>query len=235
MVLHKRRDIKEGLKSGIPIAIGYIPIAVAFGILAKANHVSLVDSFLFSVMVFAGASQFMALNLLASGVASIEIILATAIMNFRHFLMSASLSTKIIKTRKNLIPLIAFGITDETFSVLAMKDGEISMLYSFIVNTTAYCAWVGGTVLGYLAGSVLPESIQSSMGIALYSMFIAILVPAMKKSTQTIILALSAGLVHTFLNHINLIPQGWNLIASIILVSLLGVFIFSKKEECAVE
>ncbi|NLK22282.1 MAG: AzlC family ABC transporter permease [Epulopiscium sp.] len=226
----KRTDIKEGIKDAFPIAIGYIPIAIAFGILAKTNQVSLMDTFLFSLMIFAGASQFAALNLIALKVAALEIILATAIMNFRHFLMSATLSTKIKNPKKGIIPLVAFGITDETFSVTAMKDGKISMLYALIVNTTAHISWVSGSIVGYLAGSILPETVQNSMGIALYSMFIAILVPSMKKSFKVIIISLSAGAIHSILNVSKLIPQGWTLIISIILASLLGVIVFSKDD-----
>lgn len=227
---HQKHDLLTGLNDSIPIAIGYIPIAIAFGLIAKSNQITFTDCFLFSFMIFAGASQFMAINLIASGIPSLQIILATAVMNCRHFLMSASLSTKIKTTRKKLLPIVAFGVTDETFSVLATKRKEITLLYSLIVNMTAYFSWIFGSVLGYWVGAILPEAIQSSIGIALYSMFIAILVPSMKKSIQVVILAILAGGIHTFLYKSHLIPQGWTLIVSIILASILGLIILPKEK-----
>jgi 4-azaleucine resistance transporter AzlC len=223
-------EVLSGFKDALPIAIGYIPIALAFGIISKANQISLWDCFLFSLFVFAGASQFMAVNLIAATVPAFQIILTTAVMNLRHFLMSASLADKIKSPRKKLIPLVAFGITDETFSVLATKNKELSFFYTLTVNTTAYFSWVLGSVAGYLLGSVLPEAIQSSMQIALYAMFIAILVPSMKKSKEVIFLALLSGGIHAFLNISHLIPEDWNLILSITLAALIGLMILPKEE-----
>ncbi|HOA79792.1 MAG TPA: AzlC family ABC transporter permease [Defluviitaleaceae bacterium] len=228
---YNKKEALSALKDALPIAIGYIPIALAFGIISKTNQLSLLDCFLFSFMVFAGASQFIAVNLISSAVSGFQIILTTAIMNSRHFLMSASLSTKIKSPRKKLLPLVAFGVTDETFSVLATKNKELSVIYSLVVNTTAYFSWVLGSVTGYLLGSFLPDAVQASMKIALYSMFIAILVPSMKKSKEVVILALLSGGIHTFLNFTNFIPQDNNLIISIILASLLGLIILPKEDE----
>jgi len=142
-------DIKEGLVTGFPIVIGYVPIAMAFGILAKATGITMMDSFLFSALVYAGASQFMALNLLNAGVGIGEIIVATLLMNFRHFLMSASLSTKMRNREKKWIPLIAFGVTDETFSVASFKKQMIDKEFILPLQAVAYFSWIGGTFLGY--------------------------------------------------------------------------------------
>lgn len=226
----KLLDIKEGLKSGVPIVIGYIPIAMAFGILAKTEGVSLLDTMLFSVLVFAGASQFMALNLLAVGVGAGEIILATLLMNFRHFLMSASLAAKLEDQRKRWIPLAAFAVTDETFSVAALRQGTLTLNYLLPMEYAAYGSWLGGTVLGYLLGSALPELVKASMGVALYAMFTAILVPAVRKSKVVTILALGAGILNTVLSYSRIVTSGWSLILTILLVAAAGAWMFDGEE-----
>jgi len=223
-------DFILGVKASIPLVIGYLPIALAFGILSKTTGISIIDSFLFSALVFAGASQFMALNLILIGAGFGEIILTTLLVNFRHFLMSASLAVKIEGNMKRWIPFIAFGVTDESFSVLSFREGKLTKEFTLGLQLSAYLSWVLGTVIGYLAGGILPEIIIDGMGIALYAMFTAILVPELKKSSKVLFLALLSGGVNTLLNYLNLLPKGWNMIVSIILVSFLGSYIYEEKE-----
>lgn len=226
-------DFREGAKAGVPIVIGYVPIAMAFGILSKTTGISMLDSFLFSLMVFAGASQFMALNLLAIGAGMGEIILTTLLVNLRHFLMSASLAARMKGNIKRWIPLIAFGVTDESFSVLSFKEGDITKDFTLGLQLTAYISWVVGTVLGYLAGGLLPQIVSDGMGIALYAMFVAILVPELKKSNKVVILVLLSGATNTLLNYFEILPKGWNMILTIILVSSVGAYLYGEdyKEE----
>jgi len=225
-----KNGLNDGIIDGIPIFIGYVPIAIAFGILSKNVGISMTDSVLFSVLVFAGASQFIALNLLFLGAGIGEIVLTTLMLNFRHFLMGASLATKITNDLKRWSPLIAFGITDEVFSVASFKKGIITKKYILSLEFLAYIAWVSGTVLGYLAGGILPDMVKSSMGVALYAMFVAILIPEAKKYNKAIILAILSGVTNTLFRYGFSMPQGWSIVISILLVSFLGV-IFSNKEE----
>jgi len=228
-------SIKEGTSAAVPIVIGYIPIAVTFGIMAKSTDISLIDCFLFSAIVFAGASQFMALNLISLGVSSGEIILTTLLVNFRHFLMSASLATKLPKDAKKWIPFIAFWVTDETFSVVSFKDEKISKGFMISLQISTYLSWVGGSVLGYLAGGILPQDIRTSMGVGLYTMFIALLVPQAKKSAEIMILACMSGIVNSILIYSKMLPNGWSIILSICLVSFLGLYIFKEESVKAYE
>lgn len=230
-----KQNIKAGLIAGFPIVIGYFPVAMAFGILSKTIGISLTQSFLFSVFVYAGASQFMALNLLSLGVGINEIILTTLLVNFRHFLMSASFATKITRDMKKYIPFIAFGITDEVFSVASFEKEELTKEFMLSLQITSYLSWIAGTVFGYLVGEVLPTIVKASMGIALYAMFAAILIPEAKKSTKILILALSSGIINSLLNYLKILPQGWNLVAAIISVSALGAFIFRDENVVIVE
>lgn len=223
--------LKEGIKDGIPIIMGFIPIAMAFGILCKSAEISLVESLGFSMIVFAGASQFIAVNLLIAGASIGEIIITTLLVNFRHFLFAASLSSKITEDTKEYVPLIAFGLTDEIFSVASLKDKELTKEYMITLESCAYFSLAIGTVLGFVLGGILPDFVQLSMGIALYALFTAILVPEMKKSVKVVQLLFLSGAINSFCLYVLKIPQGWSIIISIILVSLFGLFINVNKSE----
>lgn len=223
-------NCKDGIIDGLPIVIGFVPIAMAFGILSKTTGITMIDSILFSAIVFAGASQFIALNLLLLGAGIGEIVLTTLLVNFRHFLMGASLATRMTKDMKRWSPLIAFGITDEIFSVASFKEGTITKEYIISLEFVAYFAWVSGTALGYLVGGILPEVVKISMGVALYAMFAAILIPEIKKSSKAFILACLSGIINTLCKYLFNLPQGWSIVISIVLVSFLGLYLFKEKE-----
>jgi len=229
-----KRQIQDAIKSGIPIFIGYFPAAVAFGILSKTTGVTLLESFLFSAVVFAGASQFIALNLLATGMGFTGIILTTLLVNFRHFLMSAYLSTRIRQTLKKYYIFLAFGVTDEVFSVLSFKSGPLSKGFVFALQMSAYSGWVSGTLCGYLLGGFLPPILSQSMGIALYALLLAILMPEIKASSLSLFLALSSGLLNWLLVYLDILPRGWSIIVCILVIATLGAFLTlngSPKEE----
>jgi len=226
MLLNKT-DLKNGIYSGIPIFIGYFPIAITFGLLAKSVNISFFESFCFSALVFAGASQFVSINMYHAGIGAGEIILTVFLLNFRHFLMSATISSK-SSFKKILIPIISFGITDETFAVAALKEGGISGSYIIGLNFTSYSGWVIGTVIGYIAGDFLPHVIQSSFSICIYALFVAILIPAVRKSFTAGFIAVAAGAANSMLGYFSLFSSGWNIIISILLVSAAGMFIFNE-------
>lgn len=222
-------SFQEGARSGFPILIGYFPIAMAFGMLAKATGVSLVESILFSAIVFAGASQFMALNLLALGTGAWEIVLTTFLVNFRHFLMSASLSAKLEKSSRPWLPLIAFGVTDETFSVAALREGSLSPGFMAGLELVAYGSWVTGTLAGHLLGSALPPALQAAMGVALYGMFIALVAPQAKKSRRIAFLVALSGGINAFLETFTPLPSGWSIVVAILLSSAAGLTFMEKE------
>ena len=224
-----KNGFSDGIIDGIPIFIGYITVAITFGILSKNVGITMIDSILFSVLVFAGASQFIALNLLLLGAGVGEIVLTTLLVNFRHFLMSASLATRMTNDMKRWSPLIAFAITDEVFSVASFKKGTIAKKYILSLEFAAYTAWVGGTILGFLVGGVLPDAVRGSMGVALYAMFAAILIPEVKKTRKALILVCLSGIINTLCRYLFILPQGWSIVISIVMVSLLGVFLFDKE------
>jgi branched chain amino acid efflux pump len=225
-----KNDVKEAFSGGFPIFIGYVPPAIAFGILAKSCDITLLESFLFSSVVFAGASQFIALNLLMTGMGPGGIILTTLLVNFRHFLMSAYLYTRIGKMAKRYIFLIAFGVTDEVFSVLSFSKRELTKTFVFILQLSAYSGWVSGTLAGYVLGGFLPEILTKSMGIALYSLLLAILLPELKTSAKAVCLAIASGILNTILIKLDLLPDGWNIIVCILVIAFVGSFFISQEQ-----
>ncbi|GAB6098222.1 AzlC family ABC transporter permease [Halanaerocella petrolearia] len=223
----------SGIKEGLPIALGYIPIAITFGLLSNSADIPNYISIIMSVLVFAGASQFVAVKLLALGTSIGQIILTTFIINLRHFLMTASISQRIKPgTSKKLRSLLAFGITDETFSVSSLRpEEELAPYFILGLNLISYSAWVGGTALGVFLGTKLPPVIQSSMGIALYAMFIGLLIPSIKESIPLLTVALLAMAINANLNQFTSLSEAGSIIITTMIASLLGALLFSKEEE----
>lgn len=227
----KNKTIKRGFIASLPIIIGYVPIAIAFGILSKNTGTTLLECILFSALVFAGASQFMALNLIGLGTGGYEIVLTTFLVNFRHFLMSASLASRLHKPMKEWFPLLAFGVTDETFSVASFHEGKLDTPFVITIEVMAYLSWVLGSGLGYILEGFLPAIVRESMGIALYAMFAAFLIPEAKKSRKILLLALGSGAVNALLGYINILSSGWNIVVAIVSVSMIGVFLANPSED----
>jgi len=236
---HRRSDAlsaRDGLKAGGLIGLGYIPIAIAFGLLAQPNGVPWWIAALMSLIVFAGASQFVGLNMIALGVAGWEIVMMTFILNLRHFLMSTSLSQRIPQgTSRKTLGWIAFGVTDESFSVASLRpEAMLTARYLLALNFVAFAAWNAGTWLGLALGSSLPQALQSSMGIALYAMFIGLLVPSLKTSKPAIVVtALSiatASLLH-WLPPFRALSTGWVIILSTLVGSTAGAWLFPAGEQ----
>lgn len=222
----QKEGVKEGIIASIPIAIGFLPIGITFGAIAQASGLTLLQAVSMSLLVFAGASQFVGVNLLNMGVPMAEIILTTFLLNFRHFLMSSFLITKFMPMTKGLLAVIGFGITDETFSLASLKEEDLGAAFLLGLNFTAYAAWVVGTALGVLLATGMPAALQASMGIALYAMFIGLLLPSMKKSIKVSMVALSAGITNIILH--DYISTGWSIIVATIIGAIIGSLVFKR-------
>ncbi|AOT70666.1 AzlC family ABC transporter permease [Geosporobacter ferrireducens] len=215
--------LKEGFISALPLMLGYFPVAMSFGLLSKTTDISFRDSSLFSLLVFAGASQFMALDLIKTGVAAGNIILATFLLNLRHLMMSASLSLRLREIKKHWLIFIAFGITDEFFSITSLSNRKLTAPFLLALHGASYCSWVFGTMAGYLAGAVLPMTVQSSLGIGLYATFAALLVPEIKKSQPVLFLSIVSAMIYIIIDYFKIISPSWSLITAIIVASAIGV------------
>ncbi|GGM25653.1 autotransporter [Paraliobacillus quinghaiensis] len=224
--------MQKGFVTGLPILFGYLPIAITYGVLASQSGISLIELTLMSVLVFAGAAQFMGANMIAIGAGSIEIIIATFVLNFRHFVMSLSfMNSARALDLKWKIPL-SLGVTDESFSVSSVHKEEANQergaYFYATLMLTAYLSWVIGSFLGGILGDIMPAALSQSMGIALYAMFIALLIPSVKVEVRYGIVAVIAMVFNYFFSlHLD---QGWAIVLSTILASYIGIF-FVKVEQ----
>lgn len=224
-------EVKKGLKMGFPIVIGYAPVAATFGLICKTSGFSLFETFSFSFFIFAGASQFMGVNLVMLGVSFPSIVLTTFLVNLRHFLMSSAISKRLDKNCERLIPIIAYGITDETFSISSLTKGKIKAEYILSLEFITHLAWYGFSVLGYIFGEILPKDLSSSMGIAIYALFIAMIIPQMKNSKYVTIIVILSGVINSIAKMITFIPKGWSIIIAIVISAFIGSFLLEKVEE----
>ncbi|MBA4492731.1 AzlC family ABC transporter permease [Paenactinomyces guangxiensis] len=223
----------QGSKKGLPIVVGYIPIAIAFGVLARQADLPILPTILMSILVYAGASQFMAVNMLVSGTAGLEIVIATFILNLRHLIMSLSMMNILRHVPKSWKSLLSFGVTDESFAVASLEASENgSRLHHFFVLglfTTAYASWIAGTWAGAVLYQLIPASISDSMSIALYAMFIGLLVPAAQKAWRVGLIAAASMILCTLFNQV--FSTGWSVVLATIFGSVAGIFVYEKEEE----
>ncbi|MDD9313275.1 AzlC family ABC transporter permease [Bacillus firmus] len=214
-------EVRKGVQSGISIAIGYAPIALTFGLLAKTTGLTIGETVLMSLLVFAGAAQYISLSLLTLGTGIFEIVLTTFIVNIRHFLMSTSLNEKWDDEQAANKVILSFGITDETFSVAAVREEKVTSGYMLGLISVSYASWIICSGLGHLIGASLPQTLQESMSVALYAMFVGLLVPSMKKSAKVVFLAALAACFNMIFTLTNTLSTGW----AIVLATLLSAVI----------
>lgn len=235
MKIHTKEEFYKGLIHGIPIALGYIPVSFTFGLMAVKGGIPALAAILISMTNLTSAGQFAGMNLIIEGASLVEIALTTLIVNLRYMLMSISLSQKL----SNKIPafkkyILAFGITDEVFAVSAVQPGEVTSSYMSGLVTLPYIGWTIGTIMGALASSLLPQMLQNSMGIALYCMFIAIVVPAAKKSIAALVVALIAIFISSLFTWAPLISSlsaGWVIIIATVVASSIGAIAFPREDD----
>lgn len=219
--------IQRGIAVGFPIMLGYLPIALTYGVLAKQAGMSLLELTLMSVMVFAGASQFMGASMIAVGTGAVEIIIATFVLNFRHFVMSLSFMNKLRGIGLNWKVPLSLGLTDETFAVSSIHQKEAKMdkgpFFYAALMITAYFSWVFGSFLGGVLGDVIPEKLSQSMGIALYAMFIGLLIPSIKKEIRVGLIAVFAMLVNVLFSQF--MTSGWAIVFGTVIGGASGIFL----------
>ncbi len=239
MSCQSKREFQYGLKRGLPIAIGYLPVSFTFGLMAVNGGLPVWLAIFISLSNLTSAGQFAGTNLIFQGAGLFEIGLTTFIINIRYMLMSLSLSQKIdskIGLWKRLI--FSFGITDETFSVASMEQGKLSSTYMIGLISGPIIGWSLGTALGAMICSALPQSLANAMGIALYGMFIAIIVPPARKSKAVVVILLLSIFIHCCLRYItyfSFISSGFRVIIATVLSAGIGAFLFpmEDKEEMA--
>lgn len=206
----------KGLTDGLPIGIGYLSVSFAFGIFAIGNGLSVIEALLISMMNLTSAGQLAAVPIICGGGTLAELMLSQLVINSRYALMSVSLSQKLgesVKLRHRF--LIAFGNTDEVFAVATSQYGLVGKRYMYGLITMPFAGWSLGTLLGAVAGNILPSIVTSSLGIAIYGMFVAIVVPPMKKE-RAVALCVGLSVVLSCLFYyvpvLNTVPSGFAVI-----------------------
>ena len=228
-------DLKfnHGLKDGLPIGLGYLSVSFAFGVKASLLQVPLLITVLISMTNLTSAGQLAGLEIIACLGTFLEIILTQLIINSRYFLMSITLSQKAddtFTTPKRF--LYSAFITDEIFAVAVSKPKPINTKYFLGLVILPYIGWTSGTLLGAIAGSILPEFIANALGIALYAMFIAIIIPpSTKERGVAFAVLLGAGLscLFYFVPWFNGLSSGISIIITAIVTALISALLFPIK------
>lgn len=211
--MKENNSFLKGLTDGLPICFGYLSVAFAFGIFSTSNGLSALQAILISMTNCTSAGQLAAVPIITAGGTLIELAVAQLVINLRYALMSVSLSQKLGKSVRMIDRfIIAFVNTDEVFGVASAKHGTVGRNYLYGLIITPYLGWSIGTAIGALAGDILPQPATSALGIAIYGMFIAIVIPKAKSDKPVAICALIAialGCAFKYVYFLSNIPQGF--------------------------
>lgn len=218
------------MKAGVPIMLGYVPIGIAFAVMARQAGLSTGETCLMSLTVYAGASQLMAAGMLGQGAALAAIVLATFVLNLRHIIMSTCVAHRMDPAPMGLKLLAAFGVTDESFALFTTWREERRSVWFFLgISVAIYLSWNVGTLLGALMMDVLPPVVTASLGVAIYAMFVSILLPELPGNWRLTLLVLLTAACNTLLSRV--MASGWALIVSTLSCALAGSFFVEPKEE----
>lgn len=226
---------KKGLKDGIPIALGYLSVSFAFGVTAVSLGIPEYIAVLISMTNLTSAGQLAGVTVIAALGTVAEIILTQAIINARYFLMSLTLSQKLDEKFSVLDRVLcSFGITDEIFAVAVTNVKPVTRNYMLGLITLPYVGWALGTLLGAVSGNLLPSIVINALNIALYAMFIAIIVPAALKNGKVFpVIFISAALscLFYFVPVLNVVPSGIVYVCSALIAAVVGALLFPVKTE----
>ncbi len=222
--MKENNSFKKGFASGIPICIGYFSVSFAFGIFAIQNGFSVLEAVLISLTNVTSAGQLAGVPIIAAGGTYLELAITQLVINSRYALMSISLSQKLGKSISMLDRfLISFVNTDEVFAVSASNRDNVGKMYMYGLIIPPVVGWSLGTLCGALAGDILPASVSSALGVAIYGMFIAIVVPPAKKERSTAICVLIAIVLSCIFYYLpilkNNIPSGFTIIICSVIAS----------------
>lgn len=226
---------KKGLKDGIPIATGYLAVSFTLGIAAKKVGMSTFQATLMSFLNLTSAGEFAAIGLIGTGASYLEMAITQFIINIRYFLMSCALSQKL---EKNL-PFfhrffLAFGITDEIFGLSVSVSGKLNPYYTYGMMTLAIPGWALGTCLGVITGNALSPRILSAFSVALYGMFLAVIVPPMRKNkilAGIVIISMFMSGLFSKLPIIKNMSSGFQIIILTILIVGIAAILFPIQED----
>lgn len=189
----KWKEYQAGVQDGLPVGMGYFSVSFGFGAMAAAQGIKALDATLISMTNLTSAGQFAGLTLIVAAATLWEMVLTQLVINSRYALMSLALSQR-MGQRIGFLPriFIAFFNTDEIFALAMARKESLTVPYLLGLGTLPFLGWSGGTLCGALAGSVLPVSIRMALGVMLYGMFIAIVVPPARKEKPVLVVVILA-------------------------------------------
>ena len=235
MNTQKASLFKSGLKDGIPIALGYLSVSFGFGITAVNGGLSPLSAVLISLTNLTSAGQVAGVGVILALGSLLEMALTQFTINIRYFLMSIALSQKLDESFTLPHRLLAsFGITDEIFGVASSKRDALKPIYMYGLILLPFIGWSLGTLLGAVAGNILPKAINQALGIAIYGMFVAIVIPQAKRDKGVLISALisiAVSLCLAFIPLFSFITSGFAIIVSAIVAATVAALLFPIKDE----
>ena len=228
---------RKGLYHGIPICLGYLSVSFGFGIMSVRLGIGVLETVLISLTNVTSAGQAAGIGIIAAGGGLIEMIMTQLVINIRYALMALSLSQKLgnkFNTPRRMI--VAFGITDEIFAVSSVQKGKIEPIYMYGLILISVLGWVVGTALGAAAGSVLPQAFTDAMGLVLYGMFLAIIIPPARESRSVLCAVIIAAVISVLFYYVfTAVSSGFAIIISSVAAALICAWLFPIPEEEAEE
>ena len=228
-------NFKRGIQDGIPIGLGYFAVSFTFGMMAVSGGLTAWQAVLISLTNLTSAGQFAGLGIIVAGGSMWEMALTQLVINLRYCLMSFSLSQKLeknISTGHRLA--VAFGVTDEIFGVSASQEGRLSPWYNYGVMSMAIPGWTLGTLVGAVLGNVLPGFLVSALNVAIYGMFLAVIIPPAKKNKSVlgvVIGAMAISTVFAVVPVLNKVSSGFVIIITTLIVAGLAAHFSPIPEE----
>ena len=225
----------KGLRDGVPISLGYFAVAFSLGIAARSAGFTAFQALLMSLFNNASAGEFAAFTLVGAGAGYLEVALMTLVTNARYLLMSCALSQK-LPAGTPLLPrlLIGFDVTDEIFGVSIAYPGRLNPVYTYGVILAALPGWALGTFFGVLMGNALPVRLVSALSVALYGMFIAVIVPPARQNrviAVLIVLSMALSWLFSAVELFRFMSSGAQVIVLTIAISAFAAWRFPIREE----
>lgn len=233
----KKSAFLSGLRDGLPIGLGYFAVSFSLGIAAKHAGLTAFQGFFASLMLNASAGEYAGFRLIADNATYIEAAIMIFIANARYFLMSCALSQKLSPTTPFFHRfIIGFDITDELFGISIAQNGYLNPFYFYGAMTSSIPFWATGTMLGIIAGNLLPLRIVSALSVALYGMFLAVIIPESKKNkTVLLVVVISFAVSYLFsvLPVIKEVAEGTRIIILTVLISAIAAIVRPVESEVA--
>ena len=230
-----RKVFCEGMRDGVPIALGYFAVSFSLGIAARNAGLTPIQGFFSSLFNNASAGEYAAFSLIAAGATYLEVAIITLIANARYLLMSCALAQKFAPGTPFFHRLIiGYDVTDELFGITIARPGYLNPFYTYGTASIAIPGWALGTCLGVILGTALPDRITRALSVALYGMFLAVIIPPARKDriiAGLVVISMLASYLFTMIPALSGISSGMRVIILTVLISGAAAFLFPIKED----